>query len=48
LPPNGELARWRYEVDCARFGSGARPEVIESVHDARRAWLQGLFPEVEL
>jgi hypothetical protein len=46
--PNGELARYRYYVDCARFGADAIPEVVRAVSDARREWLQGLFPEVDL
>jgi hypothetical protein len=46
--PNGELARYRYYVDCARFGAGAIPEVVKAVTDARREWLAGLFPEVDL
>lgn len=45
---SGELGRWRYYVDCARFGADTIPEVVQAVRDARRNWLQGLFPEVDL
>jgi hypothetical protein len=48
FPVSGELARYRYYVDCARYGAGARPEVVEAVRVARQQWLQGLFPEVDL
>jgi hypothetical protein len=43
-----ELPRYRYFVDCARYGAGATPEVVRAVREARRAWLGKLFPEVEL
>jgi hypothetical protein len=43
-----EVARCRHSIDCARFNAGARPEVIQAVREARRRWLQGLFPEVDL
>jgi hypothetical protein len=45
---SGDLGRFRYYVDCARFGAGATPAVEQAVRDARRRWLQGLFPEVDL
>jgi hypothetical protein len=40
--------RYRWLIDCARFGAGAPPEVEAAVRDARRAWLAGLFPELGL
>jgi hypothetical protein len=43
-----DLPRYRWYVDCARVGSSALPEVVEAVKRARRQWLQGLFPEVDL
>jgi hypothetical protein len=43
-----EEARFRFYVDCARFNAGAAPEVVQAVRAARRRWLQGLFPEIEL
>jgi hypothetical protein len=38
----------RFYVDCARFSSDTVPEVTQAVRAARRRWLQGLFPEVDL
>jgi hypothetical protein len=42
------LPRYRWYVDCARVGSTALPEVVAAVQQARRDWLQVLFPEVAL
>ncbi len=38
----------RFYVDCARFNADTVPEVKRAVREARRQWLQGLFPEVDL
>jgi hypothetical protein len=43
-----ECARFRFYVDCARVGSPTLPEVERAVREARRGWLQGLFPECDL
>jgi hypothetical protein len=43
-----EFARFRFYVDCARVGSPTLPEVERAVREARRGWLQGLFPEYDL
>jgi hypothetical protein len=41
--------RWyRWLIDCARFGSPTQPEVAAAVRQARRGWLQELFPELDL
>jgi hypothetical protein len=48
--PHGvaNVARLRFWIDCARYGSSTVPEVTEAVTEARRQWLQGLFPEFDL
>jgi hypothetical protein len=38
----------RVEIDCARVGGEASPRVAAAVREARRKWLRGLFPEVEI
>jgi hypothetical protein len=38
----------RFYIDCARFNSDTVPQVMEAVRAARRQWLHGLFPEVDL
>jgi hypothetical protein len=43
-----EFRRFRWLIDCARVGSGAPPEVVAAVREARRRWLQPLFPEFDL
>jgi hypothetical protein len=45
---SSEFSRYRWYVDCARFGSSATPEVEQAVREARRRWLQELFPEFDL
>jgi hypothetical protein len=40
--------RYRWLIDCARYGAGAPPEIVQAVRDARRQWLAALFPELEL
>jgi hypothetical protein len=45
---NGEPARYRFQIECARYGSPTIPEVEAAVRDARRDWMKELFPEVEL
>jgi hypothetical protein len=45
---SGDEALFRFYVDCARFNAGASPEVVQAVRAARRRWLQGLFPEIDL
>lgn len=42
------VAQLRFWIDCARYGSTSVPEVTEAVAEARRHWLQGLFPEFDL
>jgi hypothetical protein len=46
--PATEFNRFRWYVDCARVGADTLPEVQVAVRRARRRWLQGLFPEVNL
>jgi hypothetical protein len=41
-------AQLRFYIDCARFNSETVPAVTQAVREARRRWLQGLFPEVDL
>jgi hypothetical protein len=41
-----DSSRIRWQIDCARVGSTTRPEVMHAVSEARREWLQKLFPEV--
>ena len=48
LDPYIPWGRWRWYVDCARVGSPVLPEVAQAVQEARRRWLQKLFPEVDL
>src|SRR5262249_21093672 len=43
-----DVKLFRFYVDCARFNAGAQPEVVQAVREARRRWLQGLFPEIDL
>jgi hypothetical protein len=38
----------RWLIDCARYGSNTLPEIVRAVREARRGWLQELFPEVTL
>ena len=45
---SGEIARIRFRIDCARFGSPTTPEVTEAVQRARREYAKKLFPELEL
>jgi hypothetical protein len=43
-----DRAYFRWLIDCARYGSTTHAEVAQAVRQARRQWLQGLFPEVQL
>jgi hypothetical protein len=43
-----DLPRYRWYVDCARMNVETLAEVRAAVRQARRHWLQGLFPEVGL
>jgi hypothetical protein len=43
-----DVSYMRWLIDCARFGSGSKPRVVEEVREARRLWLRRLFPELEL
>jgi hypothetical protein len=43
-----DVRLFRFYVDCARFNAGAVPEVMQAVREARRRWLQGMFPEIDL
>jgi hypothetical protein len=36
----------RWLIDCARLGSNTPPVVAEAVREARREWLEKLFPEL--
>jgi hypothetical protein len=45
--PQGQ-SYYRWLIDCARYGSATRQDVTDAVRQARREWLQGLFPEVRL
>lgn len=38
----------RFQLECARVGADTRPEIRQAVSNARRQWLRGLFPELEL
>jgi hypothetical protein len=39
-------ANMRWLIDCARLGSNTPPEVADAVREARRTWLERLFPEL--
>jgi hypothetical protein len=43
-----DQAYMRWVIDCARLGSPTTEEVAEAVRNARRKWLQKLFPELAL
>lgn len=44
---SGEPGRYRFRIECARFGAPTTPEVVVAVRQARREWVQTLFPELE-
>jgi hypothetical protein len=46
LSPN--VNQLRFQIDCARVGSDVPPKVRQAVQRARREWLGGLFPEIDL
>jgi hypothetical protein len=43
-----DVNRTRWYIDCVRAGSDAPPDVVRAVREARRKWLAGLFPEMDL
>jgi hypothetical protein len=47
-PPASFSPHIRWQIDCARVGSTATPEVAAAVAAARRLWLRGLFPELDV
>lgn len=43
-----EANRMRFYIECARYGSPTRPDVVGAVREARRAMVRKLFPELGL
>jgi hypothetical protein len=44
----GGVGYIRFLIECARFNSTARPDIVDAVRQARQQWVKKLFPEIKL